>query len=279
MTRAQPITYLYAPADRPDVVVKALRSEADVVVVDLEDAVAASKKELARAGLEELLRDTTRPVQVRVNAVGTPWHEDDLAAISDLPPQVGVRIPDVRSVRDISSVHQTLPIRGLHPFVESAIGIERAFDIASANPQVFSLGLGEADLKSDLGVDGDEGLVYARSRIVIAARAAGLPAPAMSVYPRLGDDEGLEDSCRTGRALGFRGRAAIHPSQLDVIRRAFAPSPEEVARAREVIERVEAAEHAGSGVVVLEDGSFLDAAMVLGARDVIVRAEPEVSTR
>ncbi|UOZ03919.1 CoA ester lyase [Amycolatopsis sp. WQ 127309] len=268
-----PLTFLYVPADRPDRVAKALGSAADVVLVDLEDAVAPAHKDAARANVLRLLASVARPVQVRVNHPSTPWHAADLAAVATLPLEVGVRLPKVESPEEIRAVAAALPDRALHPLIESALGVERALDIATASPRIASLGLGEADLRSDLGVAGDAGLTWARSRVIVAARAARLAPPAMSAYANVRDLDGLAESCRAGRALGFRGRTAIHPVQLATIRAAFLPTPQEIARAREVVERVTDATAAGVGAIALADGTFLDVAMVEQARTVLSLAE------
>ena len=276
------LTLLYVPGDRPERVAKALASAADVVIVDLEDAVAPGHKDAARTAMLVALDGVTRPVQVRVNALGTPWHAADVAALADLPATVGARVPKVEAADDVVSLAAALPGRDLHLLLESALGVERAYELACASEQVAGIGLGEADLRSDLGVAdlrsdlgvADEtGLTFARSRVVLAARAAGLPAPAMSAYVNVRDLQGLRASCLAGRVLGFLGRTAIHPAQLDVITEAFTPSAEEVQRARAVVERVGSASAVGSGTVVLEDGTFLDVAMVEQARRVLAIAE------
>ncbi len=268
------LTWLYVPADRPDRVATALASAADVVVVDLEDAVAPAHKAAARADLAELLgpgalaaagRGPDR-VQVRVNALGGPWAAADHAALAALHPEIGARVPKVEGPADVRAVADAVGDRPLHLLVESALGVEECLAAARAHPRVAALGLGEADLRSDLGVDGDEGLAWSRARVVSAARAAGLPAPAMSVYPSVHDDDGLVRSCRAGRLLGFLGRAALHPRQLPLIVEAFLPTAEAVERARTVLEAVGAARAAGHGTVVLPDGRFLDVAMVEQAR-------------
>lgn len=141
-----------------------------------------------------------------------------------------------------------LPGRALHALIESPLGVESAFEIASAG-----IGLGEADLRSALGVATAEHLGWQRARIVNAAAAAGLEPPAMSVYADVGDLEGLRASCEAGRASGFVGRAAIHPAQLPVIREAFTPSGAEVARAREVLQGFATASETGGGTFVLAE--------------------------
>jgi citrate lyase subunit beta / citryl-CoA lyase len=265
-----PLTLLYVPADRPDRVAKALASSADAVLVDLEDAVAPSRKGEARENAgRALAAGVARGVQVRINHPSTPWHTADVSLLGSLPSSVGARVPKVESVLEVQELADALPGRALHLLVESALGVERAFELATASPQVASIGLGEADLRSDLRVDGEDGLLWARSRVVVAARAAGLVAPVMSAYTNVRDLDGLAVSCRAGRRLGFSGRTAIHPGQLDVIRSAFLPSAEEVAAAREVLERVRGAATEGVGAVALEDGTFLDVAMVERARWVV----------
>ncbi|MGW4487296.1 HpcH/HpaI aldolase/citrate lyase family protein [Amycolatopsis sp. NPDC004368] len=272
---APALTFLYAPADRPDRVEKALASEADVVLVDLEDAVAPAHKAAARANVVELLAGlpVQRRVQVRINHPSTPWHADDVAALAGLPLPVGARMPKVESAEEVLALAAVLPGRELHALIESALGVEHALQIATASPQIASIGLGEADLRSDLGIDDEAGLTWPRSRVIVAARAARLVPPAMSAYTHVRDLDGLAASCRAGRALGFRGRTAIHPVQLATIRAAFLPSAEEVARATEVVARVADATAAGVGAIALADGTFLDVAMVERARTVLALAE------
>ncbi|WP_424531025.1 HpcH/HpaI aldolase/citrate lyase family protein [Sphaerisporangium viridialbum] len=261
------LTFLYAPADRPALVAKALAGTADVVIVDLEDAVAADAKSQARAEVVGLLASPQLRVQIRINDVRTACGQADLRAIGPLcSGMAGIRVPKVESAVDIREVAKAVPGVALHPLIESALGLERAYEIASADPAVASIGLGEADLRADLGVSDEAGLAWARSRLVVAARAAGLPAPVQSVYTDFRDLEGLAESCRVGRSMGFRGRAAIHPAQLPVIEAAYRPTEEEVTAANEVVAA------AGVGAVALPDGRFVDEAVVRQARSVLTDA-------
>jgi citrate lyase subunit beta/citryl-CoA lyase len=270
-----PLTALYVPGDRPDRWEKAIAAGADVVIIDLEDAVAPARKDEARAALAALRPVSEVALQVRVNARGTAWHHADLDTVTALPPEVGVRVPKVQSAEEVESLAQRVRGRAIHALIESAIGVERAFEIASAG--VASIGLGEADLRSQLGLargpKGEPGLLWARSRVVNAAAAAGIGAPMMSVYADIADVDGLAASCATGRALGFVGRAAIHPAQLAAIEAAFMPTPDELASAREVISRMATATTDGIGTVVLADGTFLDVAMVDAARRTLAIAD------
>jgi citrate lyase subunit beta/citryl-CoA lyase len=256
-----PLTWLYVPASRPERVLKALASGAHAVIVDLEDGVAPADKEQARAGLAELLHELpTVRVHVRVNALGTPWAEDDLAAARKLAIH-GVHVPKVEST-DLPEVGEL----ELHCLVETPLGVERAFEIASA-PGVRGLSLGEADLRAETGA-GDAGLDWARGRVVNAALAAGLPRPPQSVFADIHDLEGLAASCARGRELGFLGRTAIHPKQLAVIEQAYLPTAAEVEQARAMLA---AAEHEGGAFAL--HGQMVDAPFVAAARATVELAE------
>ncbi|GAA3733579.1 citrate lyase subunit beta/citryl-CoA lyase [Spinactinospora alkalitolerans] len=271
---APPLTLLYVPGDRPDRVRKALAGEADVVIVDLEDAVAPAAKAAARSETAALLsRPQAKPVQVRVNDVGTDAGRADLAALAGLPGLGGVRVPKVEEAATLTGIADALPGAALHVLLESALGVERAHALATAHPAVASIALGEVDLGAELGVSEESGLLWARSRTVVAARAAGLPAPAQSVYARVRDLDGLAASCRAGRALGFLGRTAIHPAQLPVIARSYLPDEEEVAAARGIVAAAADAERSGTGALALPDGRFVDVAVVRGAERTLALAE------
>lgn len=271
---------LYAPADRPERFGKALDAGADAVIVDLEDAVTASRKDDARRALgtfaeEWSARGAARPaVQVRVNAIGSRWHADDLAALAALPQEVDVRLPKTQSAADVQAVRAALPGRRVHALIETPLAVERAYEIASSG--VASVGAGEADLRSALGIPagtaGEPGLLYSRSRLVNAAAAAELPSPLMAVWADVADLDGLEQSCRAGKALGYAGRTAVHPRQIAVVRRVFTPTPAEVERAQRIIDRVAAAATDGAGAFVLDDGTFIDVAMVCGAERIVAAA-------
>ncbi|MFF4485754.1 HpcH/HpaI aldolase/citrate lyase family protein [Streptomyces sp. NPDC001544] len=266
---ALPLTWLYAPGDRPHVVAKALACGADVVVVDLEDAVAPDRKAYARDATAELLGEPQPvPVHVRVNALDGPWAAADVRAVAALPGVAGLRLPKVTSAQDVVGVAERtgLPLFAL---LESALAIERAYAVAAAHPLLRGVALGEADLRADLGVSDDAGLDWCRSRVVVAARAAGLPPPTQSVHPDIRDLEGLAASCAHGRALGFLGRAAIHPRQLPVIERAYLPTRAEIEQAETIVK----AAATGQGALALPDGRFVDAAVVAAAQRTLALAD------
>ncbi|GAA3126880.1 citrate lyase subunit beta/citryl-CoA lyase [Kribbella aluminosa] len=263
------LTALYVPANRPDRFAKAVAAGPDLVVFDLEDAVPVAGKADARGwAVAWIAANAQRSVEIRVNALHSPWIADDLAATSAVP-SVRLRVPKVESAADVYAVLEKVPSARITALIESPLGVERAFEIAAADPRVVAVALGEADLSSALGVDGPEGLTWARGRLVLASRAAGLGAPMMSVYPNVHDLDGLRRTSAEGRALGFVGRTAIHPRQLSTIVEAFTPTPDQVAAAVELLEAVEKADVASGGVLVLPDGRMVDPAMIGRAREVV----------
>jgi citrate lyase subunit beta/citryl-CoA lyase len=261
------VTWLYVPGDRPERFGKAVASGADVVIIDLEDAVAPARKDEARENAVAYLRE--RPdggvLHVRVNDPATARGRDDLAAVAGLAD--AVRLPKVES----TGVLDALTGAPAYALLESAAGIVNAREIA-AHPSVAGVALGEQDLASELGITDEQAMNHLRLQVVLAAAAAGLPPVPMSVYPDVKDEAGLLASCRAGRAIGMFGRTAIHPRQIPAIRRAFRPGEEETARAAEIVAAAERAEQAGLGAVALPDGRFVDAPIVARARRTLALA-------
>lgn len=266
-------SYLYVAGSDPRRIEKALASEADAVIIDLEDAVALDRKEEARRIAARVLEgENLKPVFVRVSAPGSKLCERDVEAVAG-PGLAGLRLPKTESIEQIRSVAARLEElgceAGIQCLIESALGLEIAFEIARSHTRVVGLGPGEADLAADLGVSGEEGLLYARSRIVSASRAAGLQGPVQSVYTNVRDLDGLRRSTEQGKRLGFVGRSGIHPAQIPVINEAFTPTPEEVAEAKELLGEMERAAASGTGALALESGRFVDEAVVRAARSTL----------
>ncbi len=266
-------SWLYVPGNRPDRFDSAATSGADAVVIDLEDAVPPAAKDEARQAAADYAASATGvALYVRINSPRSPWARDDIAAVASLA-LAGIRVPKVEDAEEVRTLATLLYDAGapfpMHCLIESALGVERAYDICRADPLVAGLALGEADLAADLGTTDDDGLRYARSRCVVAARAAGLPPPVQSVYPNVQDLDGLRISCEQGRRLGFLGRSAIHPRQVPVINAAYTPSPAEVADAQMVIESAQRRE---GEAFALPDGRFVDPALVEQARRTLALA-------
>ena len=266
-------TLLFVPGDRPDRIASAHARGADVVVVDLEDAVAVSEKERIRASvMEQLARgQPAGPTMVRVNARGTPWFDGDLAALAPVLDRLaGILLPKVSSADDVRAAEAELsaPVP-LLPLIETASGVLEAHAIAAASEQVHMLMFGSADLSAELGVtptpDGIE-LLHARSHVVLASAAVGIRAPLDGPYLRLGDPDGLAVATRAARLLGFGGKGVIHPEQIAAVHEEFTVSPSQSEWATEVTAALEAAIAAGSGVARLGDGTFVDEPIARRAR-------------
>jgi citrate lyase subunit beta/citryl-CoA lyase len=249
----EPITGLYVPGDRPDRFDKAVATGADLVILDLEDAVAPDRKAFARDAVAAWLAKAAVAcvLQVRVNA-----HDaDDLAALHGLT-GFEVRLPKIESPAQVDDVVSALPGVAVTALVESAFGVEHATDLA-AHPAVTRLGLGESDLASELGTRTD----------------AVLPAPMLSAYPAIKDLAGLRADTVRGRDLGWVGRVAIHPTQLPVIAEVFLPSEEERRWATEVLAV------GARGVSTLASGEMVDPAMLGRARAILARFEQKFAHR
>jgi citrate lyase subunit beta/citryl-CoA lyase len=258
-------SYLFAPGDSEKLLAKVFAAGADAVILDLEDAVAPERKPAARRNIAEALE--THSAWVRINASHTALAAADLDAVASIA--IGIRIPKVESIDDVRWVAQRAPGKPLICAIETAKGVVNAFAIA-AEPAVSHLALGGIDLRRDLGVgDDDTSLIYVRSHLAVACRAAGIGPPIDSVYPMLHDDEGLRRQCASSRALGFFGKSAIHPRQLPIIHEAFSPTRDELQWAQDVVDAFDAANGAASR---LPGGEFVDLPVVERARGILLRA-------
>jgi citrate lyase subunit beta / citryl-CoA lyase len=291
MSSADPAhrSYLFAPGSSPEVMRKALASAADAVVLDLEDAVAPDAKRTARAAVAALLEElaaereqgrgpaTAPAVHIRINRQEDRYDDEDLT-IAVHPVVEAVRLPkaeDPAAILAASTTVRRLEVaRGLepgairlHPTVESALGVLEVRDIAGCDPRVGRLVLGQADLVADLGARGDDALttLVPRALVALASRAAGIGAPVDGATTDLSDARLLDAALERARALGYSGKSAIHPRQLDAIHAAFTPSDDELAAAARI---VRAAAEAGGGATRL-DGNMIDTAIVRRAESLL----------
>jgi citrate lyase beta subunit len=272
MSLATARSLLFAPGHEETKLQKALAAGADAVVADLEDAVPAGEKEAARAVARRVLEGTpTRSlVAVRPNAVGTAHWEADLVAVSGL--ELDALVLPKATPEAVTALGPDGP--PVIAIVETALGLRQAYETARL-PPVAALVLGAVDLGAELGLearaDGQE-VLYARSQLVIDSGAAGIRSPFDLVHLDIRDDEGLEAEARLARSIGFRGKACIHPAQIEIVNRVFSPTKEEQERARRVIEAYEHALADGRGVVAL-DGEMIDLPVVERARRVLAETE------
>ena len=256
-------SYLFVPADRPERYAKALASGADVVIVDLEDAVAPAAKAGARAALAAWLDAGGSGIAVRINDAASAAFVDDLALVAR-PGVAAVVVPKAERAADLAHVRVAAPHAALVPLIETAAGIDRAREIANALG-VVRLAFGSIDLQLDLGIeegsDGSELLAF-RSALVLASRLAGLDAPVDGVSTAIDDVAALDADTRRARRLGFGAKLCIHPRQVAAVHAAFAPTADELAWA----ERVVAAAAASSGGAVGVDGRMVDRPVLLRAQ-------------
>ena len=286
LTRAECLTYncsqvttlltarslLFAPADDERKLAKALASDADAVVADLEDAVAPEAKPAARDVIRRVFDAAEGGALrlVRINAVGTAFHEEDLALVAELTLEAVV-LPKA-TPEAVDALGSTGP--PIVAIAETAQGVRLAYELAT-HPRVVALQIGAVDLGAETGLepraDGQE-LLYVRSKLVLDSVAAGVRAPFDVVHLDIEATEELEAECRLARSLGFRGKACIHPAQIPIVNRAFAPSEAEVAWSRRVVAANDDAAAAGRGVFAL-DGAMIDLPVVERARRVLLETE------
>ena len=258
---------LFVPADRAERFAKAAASGADGVIVDLEDAVAPADKIAAREGLERAFAQLGKvevAVLLRINPVGSPWHQDDLAALERLP-VAGVVLPKAEHVEDVERVARVAGGRErVLSMIESATGLANARALAAASAQIA---FGSYDFAADLGTAHTrEALLLARLELVLAARLAGLPGPIDGVTTAIDAPETAQADAAYAASLGFRGKLLIHPRQVEPVRKGFRPSDEELAWAKRILEA------AASGSAVAVDGNMVDATVLIRARQILQRA-------
>ena len=284
-------SFLFAPGNRPRMLQKVGQCGADAVILDLEDAVPISEKEATREAVRDAVGAIdTCPVYVRINPLqaaagfSQPIGEADLAAIVRRG-LAGVILPKAESADDLRRADTLLNgLESQHglapgdidiiPIIETALAIQRAYDIAASGTRVKRLAFGAGDFTRDIGVAWSRREIesqHARSALVIASRAAGLEPPLDTVWVDLRDERGLIRSARTARQLGFQGKMAIHPGQVEPINTAFSPSDAEIAHATRVVDAFRQAEAEGLASIQL-DGQFIDYPIVESAQRVLAMA-------
>ena len=259
-------SYLYAPASKPELVEKAFNSQADCIVIDLEDAVHHDKKDEARRFVVDFLsKPASKPFLIRINDLNGPWGVTDLESISS-PNLFGIRIPKTASVDTVKKASKILDAKKsnaqIHLLIESALGVVKAFELSSCDPKVAAISLGEADLLSDLRATNDEALAFSRLSILLAARAAGIKQPSQSVYANTKDLKGLEESTIKAKATGFFGRSIIHPSHIEIVNTIYTPTKEEAEKAEELLGLYEQMQATGNSVMALPNGEMIDPANI-----------------
>ncbi len=270
-----PLITLYVPGTRPELIEKAARCEPDAVIIDLEDTVPTDRKDQVRLDIADVLPDVGLPAIIRVNNDPDFLEADLKAMVSEHV--YGLFLPKAENPAQIKQVDAIMTeVEREHglaadsvklmPMMETALGVVRCFELASAAARIETVSFGSAedgDLRGDLhsawSLEGTE-LLYARSKVLLDARAARLPYVLDGAFSDIKNDEALRADCQLSKRLGYDGRTLIHPQQVPVAREAYAASAEELDYYRRLIDAFEAAEASGSAAISL-DGKLVDYAM------------------
>jgi len=278
---------LFLPGNTPNMLINGNCLGSDAIIFDLEDAVSPAEKDAARI----LVRNTLRYMDfrgcetiVRINSIDTPYWQKDLDTVLPQQPNL-ILLPKTNSAADVqaadaymTALEEKLGLEantvGLMPLIETALGVENAFSIATASKRVQALFLGAEDLTADLQckrTKESREIEYARTRLVVAARAAGVDVYD-TPFTDVNDDEGIWVDARCAKALGFTGKASISPRHVEVINQVFSPTQKEIDYAYEVMDAIAMAKEQGRGVIALH-GKMIDAPIVARAQQTIAAAE------
>jgi citrate lyase subunit beta/citryl-CoA lyase len=258
---AVPRSLLFVPGNRPDRFAKALASGADMVVLDLEDAVLPVDKAAARHAVHNALASGQAGIAVRLNGVQTAWHAEDARALAGLPGLAAAMIPKAETIDDFEACAGLgVPLIGLIETVRGALALRA---ICGA-PRVARLAFGTLDFQIDAGINGDEAeLDGVRSMMVLQSRAAGLPPPIDGVSVDIADPENLRRAAARSARHGFGGKLCVHPNQVQAVNDAFAPDEAMIEWAKNVLVAFE-----GHAVATL-DGALVDKPVADRARSIL----------
>lgn len=264
-------TFLFVPGDRPERFAKALRSDADVVIIDWEASVIASRKEAARQNTISFLKQADgRKIAIRLNPYSGRDFLDDAAALSAFHKSIaGIFLTMVSSADEIGSSAKALPpLLPLVGMIETAQALTQVDSIAACR-HLCRIAFGNMDFQTDLQLPPEEnvGLIYPSSRLIIASRAAGLPGPIAGATENIADLDHFVASARFERNLGYLAKLCVHPSQLAPARQVFAPSKQEIAWAKQILE-----ETRDSHAVMIE-GRMIDRPVIDRARKILGRVQ------
>lgn len=259
-------SYLFVPATKSSMIEKAVSSEADSVIIDLEDAVAISEKQKAREIAKEGMLNLKgkKPIFVRINDISTRFWEEDLSYAFNsgatgvvVPKAVGLR--GIRlvcnKIRELAEqnimdgeIKNTIEDFQVIPLIETAKGVQFVYEIASADPMISRLAFGSIDFSLDINCELTAGgleLLYTRAQVVIASRAANIAGPIDAVYPDLNNSDGLTYEATFAKQIGFKSKLIIHPKQIEIVHKVFSPSDKEIEEAKQIVNEFETAEQQG----------------------------------
>ena len=256
-------SFIFCPGNKPDMIPKALNSGADMVCIDLEDAIIPEHKDISRSSTIRAFEDISVPngveTLIRINDVNTIDGKADIKAILQSNNTAsGLMLPKIQNVNEIIDLEKQIKLANknlnLHIIIETNKGLENAWNIAQSSALIKSLLFGGVDMSADLGCNGDWiSLLYARSRVVHAAAGAGIDSIDVP-FLDLEDMEGMRQEAQKSKNLGFSGKGSIHPKQIALLNKVFTPSESEIEYANKVIK---AFNEAADGLVVV-DGKLIE---------------------
>ncbi|PAF45999.1 CoA ester lyase [Helicobacter sp. 11S02629-2] len=259
---------LFVPGSKPERFLKAFSFKASGVILDLEDAVDEDSKELARNHIKAFARDN-KALQffVRINSIKSRFYQDDLKLLDSIKPSLlGVMLSKAQSKKEIEALDFKVIA-----LIETALGISNLKKLARAK-NLLALSFGSLDLALDLGLEKGRGkdlmLEFCQAKLVVQSRVNNLPSPLNGVYANFKDLEGLASECEVAKSMGFGGALCIHPSQVEVINKAFNPSPKVLAWAREILELAKLHNNA----VFNYKGEMIDLPVILRAKSIVTKA-------
>ena len=256
-------SFIFCPGNKPDMIPKALNSGADMVCIDLEDAIIPEHKDISRSSTIRAFEDISVPhgveTLIRINDVNSKDGKEDIKAILESDNTAsGLMLPKIQNVNEIIDLEKQIKLANknlnLHIIIETNKGLENAWNIAQSSALIKSLLFGGVDMSADLGCNGDwMSLLYARSRVVHAAAGAGIDSIDVP-FLDLEDMEGMRQEAQKSKNLGFSGKGSIHPKQIALLNKVFTPSESEIEYANKVIK---AFNEASDGLVVV-DGKLIE---------------------
>lgn len=283
---SDPLITLYVPGGRPELIEKAAKYNPDALIIDLEDTVPPPLKAETRTNIAKLIPDLKSPALVRVNN-DPDYLDDDLTQIAS-DKIIGIVLPMIDNAETVRHVDAKLAeaeqAKGLREGtvkiilqIESALGVMRTYELATASSRVISVTFGSAedgdlqrDLQASWSADGPE-LLYARSRVLLEARAAKLPFVLDGAFSDIKNLDSFRRDCEISKRLGYDGRTLIHPGQFEIAREVYSLNESQANHYREVVEAFEAAEKRGEAAIQV-GGKLIDYAMYKQAKAALARA-------
>jgi citrate lyase subunit beta/citryl-CoA lyase len=279
-------SWMFVPGNHERRLEKAKSLPADVIIYDLEDAVALGEKEKARQMVRQAISEDSGKVNfVRVNDLSTPFFFDDVSELAQ-EGLSGIVLPKSAKREHIQvAAHLLTQLeqkRNLQqgsteivPLIESALGLYNAFEIATSSERVRRLAFGSVDytldINAQLSKEGTE-ILYARSQLVVTSRAAGVEPPIDTVYLHIKDREGMYKDARLAKQLGFQGKLIVHPDQIDIVNEVFAPTAQEIEDAKAIVHAFDEALSNGFAAIQM-DGKMIDYPVAERAKRIMAQAE------